>query len=54
MNWKATWHGILFGFKVAGKLVALGVVSGKAKTVIETGEKVIQAIDEAKASPPAA
>ena len=49
MNWKATWHGILFGFRVAGKLVTLGVISGKPKKVIETGEKVIQAIDEAKA-----
>jgi len=44
----ATWRGILFGCKVAGKLVTLGAISGKPKTVIETGEKVIRAVEEAK------
>lgn len=48
MNWKAIGHGVLFGFKVAGQLVSLGVIHGKPEKVVETGQKIIQAIEDAK------
>lgn len=48
MNWKAVGKGVVFGIKVAGKLVALGVIHGKAGKIIETTQKIEQAIEDAK------
>lgn len=49
MNWKAIGKGFVFGIKVAGKLVTLGVIHGKSEKIVETAQKIEQAIDEAKA-----
>ena len=49
MNWKAIGKGFLFGLKVASKLVALGVIHGKSEKIIETAQKIEQAIEDAKA-----
>lgn len=51
MNWRAIGKGFLFGLKVAGKLVSLGVIHGKAEKIVETAQKIEQAIDDAKATP---
>ena len=51
MNWKAVGKGFVFGLKVAGKLVTLGVIHGKGEKIVGTIQKIDQAIDEARQEP---
>ena len=51
MNWRAIGRGFVFGLKVAGKLVTLGIIHGKAGKIVEVTQKIEQAIDEARAEP---
>lgn len=51
MNWKAVGKGFLFGLKVAGQLVTLGVIHGKAGKIITIIEQTEQAVETAKAEP---
>lgn len=51
MNWTAVAKGFVFGLKVAGKLVTLGIIHGKAEKIVTTTQKIEQAIEEAKAEP---
>ncbi len=52
IKWSAVGKGLLFGLKVAGKLVALGVIHGKTpEQIVTTAQKIEQAIEDAKAQP---
>lgn len=51
INWKAVGKGLLLGLKVAGNLVTLGVLHGKSEKIVETAQKIEQAIEEARTTP---
>lgn len=48
MNWPAIGRGFLFGLKVAGKLVTLGVIHGKGEKIVDVITKIDSAIEDAK------
>lgn len=51
IHWRAVGRGFVFGLKVAGKLVTLGVIHGKGEKIIGTIQKIEEAIEDAKATP---
>ena len=46
MNWKAIARGIRVGLNVAMRLTTLGLIKGKAATVIDVADKVDAIVTE--------